>query len=105
MVTSSEVVKATIVICSIMYSFDYNKKNVIHKCVTADCNNPQYSNNTCNLCVDCNYKMRTAGGLKCQGWMSVPCKYNGFTVKDTWSCQQCNKDAQCMIGAFDNDRS
>ena len=88
-----------------MYSFDYNKKRVFHKCVTIDCNNKQYSNNTLNLCIDCNFKIRTAGGLKCQGWISVPCKYNGFTVKDTWSCQQCNKDALCMIGAFDNDRS
>ena len=37
--------------------------------------------------------------------MSVPCKYNGVTQKGFWECKKCGVDAQCMIGAFANDRS
>ena len=80
------------------------------KCYTINCFrkkhnslNPTIHDN--DLCIECNFKMKTAGGLKCNGWMSVPCKYNGITVKNSWSCIDCDNDSRCMIGAFDNDNT
>ena len=74
-------------------------------CSTDGCINVLDSYDKLDICDYCNFKIKTAGGLKCNGWMSVPCKYNGITVKNSWSCPDCNNDSRCMIGAFDNDRS
>lgn len=90
-------------------SFPYCKP----KCSKIGCNNSKYDNEV--ICADCNYKERCVGGLKCKGWMSVNCKYDGLTCIGSLSCEECNNDAFNWAeegrkingpgGWFGNDRS
>ena len=63
------------------------------KCMNKSCNQEVSSFSETGLCHYCNHKEMCKGGLKCNGWMSVKCKYNELTVIGDTVCQGCKKDS------------
>ena len=62
------------------------------KCTETGCNNKQKKGIL--LCSDCDYLEKIKGGLPCNGWMSVTCKYGTqLTIVGAMSCEHCHKDA------------
>ena len=74
----------------------YHSRNLSYpwcrpKCSRSGCNNHKYNDQ--EICSDCNYKESCVGGLKCKGWMSAKCKYDGLTCVGSLSCEKCYKDS------------
>jgi hypothetical protein len=74
----------------------YNSRGLTYpfckpKCENEWCNEPRQGNDL--ICSSCNHKERCKGGLKCDGWMSVPCKYDLLTREGDIMCQKCENDA------------
>ena len=86
-----------------------------HKCINTSCNEEISLLSMIGLCYICHHKEMCKGGLKCNGWMSVKCKYNDLTIVDDVVCQGCKKDSSDWAergrkingsgGWFANDRS
>ena len=64
------------------------------KCSRDGCNESKKQDHPEGLCVECNYKDMCVGDLKCPGWMSVPCNYDGKTVVGDTCCQKCCDDGR-----------
>lgn len=96
----------------------YHEKNLTFpycqpKCKNKGCNETKQNNNI--ICTNCEYKNKTIGGLKCCGWLSVPCIYDGITSVGSLTCIECANDSYEWVqkgveccgsgGWFSNDNS
>ena len=82
----------------------YNEKGLTYpycylKCVKNDCNQRKMEYNEKGLCQTCNFEECCVGGLKCSGWMGVPCKYNELTMVGSLCCENCDVDSLKWVKA------